>query len=89
MFKLMGHRKAKTIPSRKVIHSKIINIFLLRVILALCSRLLSIKNIWTISQGLAVKMLGKIPNWPLQDISLIFNISVPGRINNMLNGLYP
>lgn len=58
----MGHWEAKKTPFRKVIQSKIINIFLLRVIIALCSQLLSIKkNIWKTSQELAIKMLEKIP----------------------------
>lgn len=60
----MGHWEAKKTPFRKVIQSKIINIFLLRVIIALCSQLLSIKKyiyIWKTSQELAIKMLEKIP----------------------------
>lgn len=59
----MGHWEAKKTPVRKVIQSKIINIFLLRVIIALCSQLLSIKKkyIWKTSQELAIKMLEKIP----------------------------
>lgn len=64
IFKLMGHtedkKKRKKKNSFQKSQSKIIHIFLLRVIIALCSQILSIKNTWKTSQELAVKVLGEI-----------------------------